>query len=203
MNLKEYSIDDKLCVGGWFIPENICDELITFFKTNSHKQISGTTNKAGVGITVDTEIKKSTDITIPIDEDFYPINLYRDALQSCLNEYIKKYSFVNNCERFSITEGYNLQYYKPGDGYIQYHFEKGASEHSKKRLLVFMTYLNDVPDGGTDFLYQKITTPAKKGLTLIWPSDWTHTHKSQISYTQEKYIATGWYSILDNNEDKR
>jgi hypothetical protein len=33
-----------------------------------------------------------------------------------------------------------------------------------------MTYLNDVDDGGTDFLYQKLTTPAKKGLTLIWPA---------------------------------
>jgi hypothetical protein len=29
-----------------------------------------------------------------------------------------------------------------------------------------MTYLNDVPDGGTEFKYQKIISPAKKGLTL-------------------------------------
>ena len=60
-----------------------------------------------------------------------------------------------------------------------------------------MTYLNNVPDGGTEFLYQKITTPAKKGLTLIWPSDWTHTHRGQISNEHEKYIATGWYSLTD------
>ena len=36
-----------------------------------------------------------------------------------------------------------------------------------------MTYLNDVPDGGTHFKYQELTAPAKKGLTLIWPTDFT------------------------------
>ncbi len=59
-----------------------------------------------------------------------------------------------------------------------------------------MTYLNDVPDGGTNFKYQNITSPAKKGLTLFWPSDFTHIHKGQISETSEKYIITGWLNIL-------
>ena len=58
-----------------------------------------------------------------------------------------------------------------------------------------MTYLNNVDEGGTEFYYQKMITPAKKGLTLIWPTDWTHTHKGQISKTQEKFIITGWYSF--------
>ena len=56
-----------------------------------------------------------------------------------------------------------------------------------------MTYLNDVEDGGTDFLYQNIQTKAEKGLTLIWPSIFTHTHKGIISPTKEKQIVTGWY----------
>ena len=34
------------------------------------------------------------------------------------------------------------------------------------------------------FKYQNLTTPAKKGLTLIWPVYWTHTllviHKQNI-----------------------
>ena len=43
-----------------------------------------------------------------------------------------------------------------------------------------------------DFWFQKLTSPAKKGLTLIWPADWTHLHKGQISQTDTKYILTGW-----------
>ena len=58
-----------------------------------------------------------------------------------------------------------------------------------------MTYLNDVPKGGTEFFYQKITSPAKKGLTLIWPAEFTHLHKGQIA-KQEKYIITGWYNYI-------
>ena len=62
-----------------------------------------------------------------------------------------------------------------------------------KRHLVFMTYLNNVENGGTDFLYQNYTTKAIKGNTVIWPAAWTHTHKGQISKTEDKYIITGWY----------
>tara|TARA_R100000365_G_C2701150_1_gene39616 strand:- start:24 stop:203 length:180 start_codon:yes stop_codon:yes gene_type:complete len=55
-----------------------------------------------------------------------------------------------------------------------------------------MTYLNNVPAGGTHFKYQDVTTPAERGLTLMWPPDFTHTHKGQINSTREKYIITGW-----------
>ena len=58
-----------------------------------------------------------------------------------------------------------------------------------------MTYLNTVKNGGTEFYYQKLKVDAVKGLTLIWPSDWTHTHKGVISKKQKKYILTGWVSV--------
>ena len=45
-----------------------------------------------------------------------------------------------------------------------------------------MTYLNTIKVGGeTEFLYQKLKIKPKKGLTLIWPTDWTHTHRGLIS----------------------
>ena len=58
-----------------------------------------------------------------------------------------------------------------------------------------MTYLNDIDEGGTVFKYQKITTPSIKGLTLIWPTDFTHTHKGQIT-DKEKIITTGWFELI-------
>ena len=63
-------------------------------------------------------------------------------------------------------------------------------------MLVFMTYLNDVEDGGTFFKYQNIKTKAKKGTTLIWPTDFTHTHKGEISTKSHKYILTGWLGFI-------
>ena len=72
---------------------------------------------------------------------------------------------------------------------------KIATRSAIFRHLVFMTYLNTVDDGGTHFYYQKLKTKAKKGLTLIWSSAWTHTHRGIISKTKEKYILTGWYNF--------
>jgi hypothetical protein len=62
-------------------------------------------------------------------------------------------------------------------------------------MLVFMVYLNDLDDGGTEFMYQNHTEKAETGKLLIWPTDWTHYHRGQISNTKTKYIITGWYSL--------
>ena len=51
-----------------------------------------------------------------------------------------------------------------------------------------MTYLNTVPNAGTEWLYQKYKTEAIKGLSVIWPSDFTHTHRGIINKDNEKQI---------------
>ena len=61
-----------------------------------------------------------------------------------------------------------------------------------------MTYLNDIEEGGeTEFYYQKLKVKPRKGLTLIWPVDWTHIHKGHIAPNEEKMIITGWLSFLE------
>jgi hypothetical protein len=42
-----------------------------------------------------------------------------------------------------------------------------------------------------NFIYQGVITKPRRGLTVIWPADWTHTHRGIPSPTQEKYIVTG------------
>ena len=56
-----------------------------------------------------------------------------------------------------------------------------------------MTYLNDIPNGGgTEFkFYPDFKVNDKKGLSLMWPTDFTHTHRGVVS-EYEKYIVTGW-----------
>ena len=100
---------------------------------------------------------------------------------------ITEYSYKN-----STIEKYNIQKYKPGDGFYEWHCERNTGWFGK-RCLVFMTYLNDVTEGGTEFKYQKLKTDAKCGLTLIWPTDFTHMHRGVISKNETKYIITGWY----------
>ena len=177
----------------WHIPEGICDAILEFYKLNPKLQHVGTFN----GDETWADIKKSTDIGISPQNFNQPFQDYRIYLQKCLEDYIQTYPKIDNLCRFDIVEPYNIQHYKKGEGFKREHFERcGYNDHTLKRCLVFMTYLNDLDAGGTIFPYQNRTVKAQKGKTVIFPSDWTHTHVGQISKTQEKTIVTGWYSYI-------
>jgi hypothetical protein len=97
-----------------------------------------------------------------------------------------------------MSAPWNVQHYLPGKHYSAWHCENNGEPLFRYRHLAFMTYLNDVTDGGeTEFLYQTTKVRPEKGLTLIWPAHWTHTHRGLPSPTQDKYVTTGWYEFFD------
>ncbi len=60
-----------------------------------------------------------------------------------------------------------------------------------------MTHLNDVENGGeTYFPHYDIRVRPQRGLTLIWPAEWTHAHAGEELKRGKKYIITGWLSFL-------
>lgn len=193
--MKKYKFPNDNFIKGYFIDTKICDELIKFFKKiPDNFKSKGTAHSSYDDVVINEDVKDSLDYGMYANSGVYPYVEYEKNLQKCLDDYLKYYTEANKLPKFNIIEKMNIQYYEPGGGFKRWHFER-CSKNDLKRVLVFMTYLNNVSDGGTDFKYQNITVPAKKGLTVIWPSDWTHTHKSQVSHTKEKYIITGWYSI--------
>jgi len=197
--MKSHYFPSESLIGGWYIPENVCDNLVQYFKDNSLKHQSVLRHNeydldGFTRLTKKVVRTKRTDIRIH-PNNFEPVmDEYRKHLQECLLKYIEKYPMVNNVKGFNIFCDYVLQYYKPGEGYFLDHFENDHRGANLNRVLVFMTYLNDVPDGGTNFKYQRFTTPAIKGLTVIWPAYFTHVHSGQITKEHEKYIITGWYT---------
>ena len=63
-----------------------------------------------------------------------------------------------------------------------------------------MTYLNNVKSGGeTEWFYQNLKVKPQKGLTVIWPAIWTHTHRGLPAPKELKYICTGWYDYINDN----
>lgn len=180
-------------IGAWFIEESICDQLIDFFKENNYFPVSPGTTSNGI----DKSIKDSYDKAIsPVSQD-QRVCSYLEEVSNVLDLYIQKYPTCNNTESsWKIVENFNVQWYPPNGGFKVFHFERNGSLKSIMRYLTFMTYLNDVDDGGeTEFYYQNLKVKPQKGLTLIWPVEWTHTHRGIPSPTQEKIIATGWYSF--------
>jgi prolyl 4-hydroxylase len=187
MKKEKFKIDSF--IGGWYIDPTICDKLVNYFENNKHRWIKG---YVGKNAELKKNVKDSTEI--PLNAGDTLLDDYNKSLQTCLQEYGKIYSEINtNFSSFSSNiENYNIQKYEPNQGYHKLHCER---DYANSRCLVFMTYLNTVKDGGTIFKYQNITTKAKKGLTLIWPTDFTHMHKGQIT-NETKYIITGWFNFI-------
>ncbi len=189
-------------LGGGYIDTNICDDLIKYFQYNKKYANRGTQRSSTGAGAVKKDEKDSLDLSIGSTNFDTVIGEYREELQKILNIYLDEYQFANKVSSFDIVENFNLQKYEIKCGFKKWHCENdGGFNKDRARHLVFMTYLNNVEDGGTEFLYQKIKTKAEKGLTLIWPSAWTHTHRGIISTKKEKYIVTGWYSFRENNND--
>ena len=177
-------------IAGW-TPDNIdiCDKLIEYYEISPNK-------KEGERLDgVDKSKKDSIDCAIT--DNTLQIE-YIEFLQPIVNEYIKLYPWCNEYAPWTITEDINIQHYRPGGGYHIWHTERGGPfENVRDRHLVFMTYLNDVTDEGeTHWIHQDLKVKPQKGLTVIWPSDWTFTHKGITSNTQDKYIVTGWFSYI-------
>ena len=182
-------------IGAWYLDElDVCDELIAYFNDSAGK-VAG---QVGDG-QVDRDVKDSVDLQIGCDGfTDPPVFRYLTNLKVVCEEYVGKYQASGALDAWGIAEKINIQHYEPGGGYKIWHCERwGKGMPAAARHLVFMTYLNDVSDaGGTEFLYQGLTVQARKGLTLIWPADWTHHHRGVVSPTEQKYIITGWFSFI-------
>lgn len=182
---------EKSFIGAWFINDlDLCDQLIDHFE-NSTKKFEGVITGPN-GPYVNKDVKDSIDLDL--DPASNVVKDYAKQLQLVLDEYVKLYPFAGETAPF-VIERANIQKYNPNGGFFPWHTERDtASFPSVYRHLVFMTYLNDVNDAGeTEFFHQKIKVKPRKGLTLIWPSDWTHYHRGVPSTTETKYIVTGWY----------
>lgn len=172
------------------IDPNVCDELIEYHTNNFEYKGPG---KVG-GNQIIKEVKDSTDVTFYNNCNHLAIQNYFDELQKVYDEYVEKYD-IQFLELTTEIAG-AIQYYPPGGGFKQLHWER-ASKQNANRQLVYMTYLNDVTDeGGTEWTYQGVKLNARKGLSVIWPSDFTHKHRGIVSPTQEKWIATGWFTYF-------
>ena len=180
-------------IGSWNIEnDKLCDEIIKFFEENKSMQKVGRT-----ALGFDPKIKQTTDITIqPSDlknTKYSLFNSYFNLLKDCFLDYRNQYPFLKH-KFFNRTQigNFNIQKYNSGDHFSQLHSER-TSIDAIHRLFAFMTYLNNVDDGGTtNFEYYGIKVKPEIGKTLIWPAEWTHAHTGSVLKSGTKYIVTGW-----------
>ena len=184
-------------IGLWNIEDNkLCKELINFFEDNEDLHVIGATSCG-----LDYSVKKTIDITInpkSLKEPKYQVfNKYFEKLNECFEDYKDQYSFLKVMAQKVHIGHFNIQKYLKGDHFSSIHSER-TNLSSIHRLFAWMTYLNDVEDGGTtDFKYFDLKIKPEQGKTIIWPSEWTHAHRGSVLNSGSKYIITGWMHFTD------
>ena len=187
-------------IGSWNIKnDSLCKEIISFFDENKTLQKQGNTTFGK-----DYTKKRTTDINIkPNDlknDKFKCFNIYIEELYKCFIDYQLQWPFLKSIVKDVDIGSFNVQKYSKGDHFSQIHTERTGLRTSN-RLFAWMTYLDNVEDGGTtNFLHYDIKIKPEIGKTLIWPAEWTHAHSGEILNNGEKHIITGWMDFPYSKE---
>ena len=182
-------------IGSWVIESpSLYDELIAYFEKHAGKQATGTTSG---GTRLHT--KDRVDISITPNELNLPANqifkIYIDKLFACYQDYLVQWPFLEQMGEKLEIGAFNFGRYQKGQHFQQIHSER-MSLNTLHRVFAWMTYLNDVDEGGeTYFSHYDISIKPKKGLTIIWPAEWTHAHRGNVLLEGTKYMLTGWISF--------
>ena len=173
---------------GCYIDTNIVDSILNSMIANDEWQPSDSFEVSGYVL---PSINKNKQAFIKQNENF--VLSYFSELLKVFDVYKEKYEYSNLGHNQFEIRNFNLQKFNPGFCYSGYHFENPGLPDCITRHLTFMTYLNSIEEAGeTEFLYQNLKIKPEKGLTLIWPAQWTHTHRGLVT-EETKYIITGWF----------
>jgi hypothetical protein len=189
-----WRMTQKTFIETYKIEEEVCDKIIGLYNKNKKLAQAG---RLGSDRRIDKDMKDSMDLSIPVKlyGHFEP---FFEQLTNHVNEYLKKYFHDTGAKDMGpvgFSKWSNIQWYPKGGGYPSVHCERDRLAFCN-RVLVWMLYLTDTPNGGTEFPHQELITECVKGDLMIWPSDLTHMHKGIVSETHEKMIFTGWIIFI-------
>ena len=179
-------------IGAWNLENNeLCKNIVLFFQNNPDLYHQGMTARGK-----NLDFKKRIDISVrPNDlknEKYFLLKDYINELHKCYLDYLEQWPFLKTMAYKMDIGPFNIGEYSSGDHFSNLHSER-TSINSLHRLFAFMTYLNDVDDGGeTNFSHYNIKIKPEIGKTIIWPAEWTHAHTGEILKSGKKYIITGW-----------
>lgn len=188
--MNDQQLFKRTFIGNWHVKNNdLCKQLINYYERNAQLSFLGRTHNG-----VDQNAKNCRQLTIfpkqlAVSDHAVFINYFAE-----LNDALRELRDLNAVTRKAFDKLYvgpfNLQKYEPGGHFNAMHCERHGMS-TATRSLAFMTYLNNCDDGFTYFEHFDLKIKPTEGLTLVWPSDWTHAHCG-LKVSSEKYIITGW-----------
>jgi hypothetical protein len=179
--------------------EALADGVSAFFDRRSDLQRPGVAFGPGGG----EPAKVSTDISlVAIDrsdpEAFALAEVIVRGVSAALERYLQERPLFRQCcpeQQLFVNPIFNLQRYAPGEGFKSWHCDWTISDEATEpqaRVLAWILYANDVPEGGTEFHWQEHHEPAERGKLVLFPAGLSHIHRGRVSHEHSKTIATGW-----------
>ena len=171
-----------------------CNQLISYFENCDNKG-KGAVTLYGESV-INEKMKKCIQLNAPsfADKNILSEIILR-SLIPCVKKYFKKNDYLTHWlgGRLGIDNIFAFKkFVSEDDGYKAWHTEHGPKKISE-RFLVWNFYLNDAKSG-TEFMHYP-NMDAKAGRCVIWPSGFTHMHRSMPNKSL-KYIVSGWISFV-------
>ena len=172
-------------------PKESCKKAINWFEQNIDQAQAGWRGRKGKRLN-NLELY----INLTSQEGFF--NLC-DATKKGLTDYQKKYPLLDSKEisPYALSSSDILMCKWEPNNYYEYthcELDPNAKDQKARRVFSWMIYLNDIEHGGgTEFIYQGITTIPRAGDFIIFPSGPTHMHRGENAPHETKYIITGHY----------
>lgn len=195
-------------VSGIMVADNVLDAEVCRTFVNYASSVIDVIGAPGKTISgVKPEHKNSTDMVIShisIQEehgmDAQPMlrmfeNECLKAISTCVAHYRHQ---VRQLWQWTdiVDSGFQVQRYKSCDGYYREHYDSSPwIPQTANRVLSSIIYLNTVDVGGeTEFpLHEALVSPVI-GRICLFPSNFTHPHAGNPSYSQDKWIISTFLS---------
>lgn len=178
------------------LSRDVCNQMIDMFEAHDEEQATG---KVAKGIYW-PELKRSTDVYLRGQEHWeWADQIFVQSMREAVGHLANQHPVFR--EDVLEDQGYQIQRTLPGE---YYHWHKDLNQHCRRRVLVLIWYLNDVPEeagGATEFLKQNIKIQPEAGKLLLFPPYWTHVHRGCELLEGVKYLATTWIAYVGANDD--
>jgi hypothetical protein len=191
-NITKSEFTDFIGVWDEFVPAYLCEQVINHFNERLNNASLVAEFSDGENQFANRKLGRD-DISLLLNHtDTTLATAMNQYLQACSLHYVDKYPQLKNVKMFSSD--LKMQKTEPEGGYHVWHYEASNYSHATREL-VWIIYLNDMPDGEgeTEFLYQHRRIKPTRGTVVIWPGGLTHVHRGLTVYSKDKYILTGWY----------
>ncbi len=204
--------DNPSFIGAW-TPNDVkfLDNAIEIFNNNSlsHQEIRSTQRKSNKekknkkqvnGFVANFDLNNNK-----MDKsDYNTFSLYTNFLDSCFKSYASRWEFTDyNLIGLSPSTIQIVNLMNIDSDNLAFNYMKSEGKFMQTSFS-FLTFLTDSSNlGKVEFYYQGVTIKSMKGLTLIWPSDWTHSNRILgAKDNSDFYFITGSLGHYNLNQAK-